>query len=63
MDEDWECGVVRGWTWMGNVLRFVDEGRWRMEDGRVGRIKNGGNLKLNQIWVHIKYKHHKYQQS
>ena len=25
---------------------FVDVDRWGMEDGRVGRIENGGNLKL-----------------
>ena len=46
--------------WMGNVVWFVDGGRWgmcvfvdggicRMEDRRVGRIENGGNLKLKQI--------------
>ena len=28
-----------------------------MEDGRIGRIENGGKLKLKQIWIHIK--HHK----
>ena len=24
LDVDWECGVFRGWTWMGNVVWFVD---------------------------------------
>ena len=59
------------WTWMGNMVWFVDDrgwgicvfvdggiwgmdvfvdgGIWGMEDGRIGRIANGGNLKLKQI--------------
>ena len=35
------------WPWMGNVVWFVDGGIWGMEDGRIGRIANGGNLKLS----------------
>ena len=27
---DGECGVVRGWTWMGNVVWFVDGRGWGM---------------------------------
>ena len=49
------------WPWMGNVVWFVDGGIWGMEDRRIGRIENGGNLKLKQIRIHIK--HYKYQQS
>ena len=68
-----ECGMVRGWMWMGDVVWFVDGGIWGMcaftdggiwgmDDRSVGRIENGGNLnKLKQIWIHIK--DHKYQQS
>ena len=31
------CWGVCGW------------GIWGMEDGRIGRIENGGNLKLKQV--------------
>ena len=45
----------RGWgmwcgSWMdvdGGGVWFVDGGIWGMEDGRIGRIANGGNLKLS----------------
>ena len=61
--------TVRGWgmwcgSWMdvdGKFGVFVGVYWWGMEDGRVGRIENGGNLKLKQIWIHMK--HHKYKQS
>ena len=38
---------VNGGIWIMCV--FVDRGIWGMEDRRVGRIENGGNLKLKQI--------------
>ena len=30
IDVDGECSVVRGWTWMGDVVWFVDGARWGM---------------------------------
>ena len=38
------------WTWMGNGCvrrcRLMGNGGWTTSIGRVGRIENGGNLKL-----------------
>ena len=42
------CG---SWMGVGQECVFVDGGIWGMgmEDRRIGRIANGGNLKLKQI--------------
>ena len=51
MAVDGECGVVNefvdGGRW--GMCVFLDGGIWGMEDGRFGRIANGGYLKLKQI--------------
>ena len=36
------CGVVRAWPWMGDVVWFVDGGRWGRCVRGWGYMGNGG---------------------
>ena len=51
MAVDGECGVLLIWGRWGMCV-FVDGGIWGMGDGRIGRIANGGNLKLSVYAVY-----------